>query len=186
MWQHQKWECSDPCVKKLKNTLSSLIYLFENIHLVIYWMCNKSRLIRKIIFVSKKYSNFFPRWNQQSFTWIRCWGPPSSGRIWNRLLQKKQIWKSRFSYCPAKSSKALPNFWNFFHMFFWPQCTFGTKNPQNPNTGTPSKLVLFSKSGPWLYHYIYSKQPKLSILMSWILNPARLRRWLITIPALGQ
>ena len=30
-------------------------------------------------------------------------------------------------------------------MFFWPQCTFGTKNPKNPNTGTPSKIVLFQK-----------------------------------------
>ena len=31
-------------------------------------------------------------------------------------------------------------------MFLRPQCTFGTKNPKNPNTGTPWKIVLFQKA----------------------------------------
>ena len=42
-------------------------------------------------------------------------------------------------------SNFLNIFRNFFHMFFWPQCTFGTKKSKKSNTGTPSKLVLFQK-----------------------------------------
>ena len=45
-----------------------------------------------------------------------------------------------------KSPIFFANSRNFFHMFVRPQCTFGTKNTKNTNTGTPWKLVLFQKT----------------------------------------
>ena len=32
-----------------------------------------------------------------NYSWIRCWTPPSSGRIGKRLGRRKQIWKSRLT-----------------------------------------------------------------------------------------
>ena len=38
----------------------------------------------------------------------------------------------------------LRNF--FFLILLTPQCTFGTKKPKKPTTGTPSKMALFQKT----------------------------------------
>ena len=93
-----------------------------------------------------KYFNLCHRWYQQSITWNMCWGLPSSGMIWKRSSREKQIWKSKITKFLGKSSNFLGNSRNFFHIILRPQCTFGTKETKETDTGTPSKMVLFQKT----------------------------------------
>ena len=58
---------------------------------------------------------------------------------------------SRFERVGSQISKGngqigfpLKNF--FFLILLTPQCTFETKKPKKPATGTPSKMVLFQKT----------------------------------------
>ena len=88
----------------------------------------------------------FQWWNQQTIAWIRCWTPPSSGRIWKRLGQRKQIWKSLLTKFLQKLPNFFRNFCNLFHIILRPQCTFGTKKSKKSTAGTPSKMVLFQKT----------------------------------------
>ena len=99
-----------------------------------------------VLFCSCKLKKCFRWWNQQTIAWIRCWTPPSSGRIWKRLGHRKQIWKSWLTKVKGNCQIGFPlrNF--FFLIFLTPQCTFGTKKAQKAHTGTPSKKVLFQKT----------------------------------------
>ena len=86
---------------------------------------------------------------------IRAYNVKSSSSLLSENIQWrafKTMWsreaylRSRFKKFLNKSSNFFRNFQNFFHMFLRSQCTFGTKNPKNPNTGTSSKMALFQKT----------------------------------------
>ena len=92
---------------------------------------------KKKIVVSVKSTNY---------SWIRCWTPPSSGRIGKRLGRRKQIWKSRLTKFQREMVK-LASRWNiFFSSSSWrPNAPLGQKTPKPPTQDHTENWFSFRK-----------------------------------------
>ena len=126
MQNYQNFDFSALCITKLENTLSELNCFFDKSFLGYSLNLVRIKIDLTVYFCSYKLK--------------KCDVNYEINKLMHESGVEHRHLVAGFQNAWATGSRSpifFANSRNFFHMFVRPQCTFGTKNTKNTNTGTP-------------------------------------------------